>query len=83
MKILGNRVLVKREPVVEAGGFEQVKAMDQFISRGVVYKVGVDAINIDEGSVIVFAKFSPDTHTIELEGEEYKAVAVSDIIAVL
>lgn len=35
------------------------------------------------GDTILFAKYSPDTQDIEHEGEKYKVVLVSDIIAVL
>jgi len=84
MRLLGNRVLVKREAVEDKGGFESVKAIDDFVSRGVVYMVGEDtAFNVGVGSIVIFAKFSPDTHTITVGEEDMKSVAVSDIIAVI
>lgn len=89
MRLLGNRVLVKREPKVESSGFEQVQAVDDFVGRGIVVMLGdeVDAVSaaptFEVGQTVVFAKFSPDTRTIEHEGEEMKSVLVSDIIAIL
>lgn len=89
MKLLGNRVLVKRVPKPEASGFAEVKAVDDFVGSGVIVMRGdeVDSVRDDRdleiGTTIVFAKFSPDTRTIEHEGEEMKSVLVSDIIATL
>lgn len=89
MKLLGNRVLVKREPKAEVSGFEQVQAVDDFVGKGSIVMLGheVDEFSVtpmfEVGQVIVFAKFSPDTRTIEHEGEEMKSVLVSDIIAIL
>lgn len=84
MKLLGNRVLVKREPKKEAEGFEAVKAIDDFTSRGVVVQVGdeVTKEDIKVGATVAFAKFSPDTHSVTVDDEEMKAVLVSDIIAI-
>lgn len=39
--------------------------------------------NIKEGDVILFAKYSPDTHEIEIDGVKCKFVALSDILAVI
>lgn len=35
------------------------------------------------GNVILFAKFSPDTQEVKVDGKELKTVATSDIIAIL
>ncbi len=88
MKILGNRVLVSKveEPVGE--GFQTVQVQDNFLYKGKVEQLGdllqINASNpFDMGSVIIFAKYSPDTHEIEHEGKKYKSVKVEDILAVL
>ena len=83
MKILGNRVLIKREPQGEQTGFAEVKAVDDFVSRGVIHDVGeVDRDDLRIGETVVFAKFSPDTRTIDVGGEEMKSVLVSDLLAI-
>lgn len=89
MKLLGNRVLVKRIPAPESSGFAEVKAVDDFVGEGVIVMLGdeVDTASADrklsEGMAVSFAKFSPDTRTIEHDGEEMKAVIVPDLIAIL
>jgi len=35
------------------------------------------------GNVILFAKFSPDTQEVKVDGKELKTVATGDIIAIL
>ena len=44
---------------------------------------GGEFMEIKEGDIIIFAKYSPDTHEIEHEGKKYKSVLISDILAVL
>lgn len=35
------------------------------------------------GNIILFAKFSPDTQEVKVEGKDMKSVALADIIAIL
>jgi len=85
MNILGDRVLLERVEKDTSGGFAEVKAIDDFTSNGRIVQVGEDVehIRLIEGAEVIFAKFSPDTHTVSIEGKEMKTVAVSDIIAIL
>lgn len=89
MDLLGNRVLVRREPEAKSEGFQAVKAVDDFTSRGVIAGIGdeVDTVRqgrrIEVGQTVVFARFSPDTHTVQVDGEDMKSVLVSDIIAIV
>lgn len=85
MDLLGNRVLVRREPEVKAEGFQAVKAVDDFTSRGVIAGIGDEVVHggIKNGATVVFARFSPDTHTVQVDGEDMKSVLVSDIIAIV
>lgn len=83
MKLLGNRVLVKREPKAETTGFAEVKAIDDFTCRGIVHGVGDEVeLAVSPGDIVLFAKFSPDTFTVDFDGEDMKSVLVSDIIAI-
>lgn len=97
MRILGNRVLLERIEKEKTSGFEAVEALDQFVSKGRVVQVGEviggDAVILssnvpfekafDVGDIVLFAKFSPDTQEVTIEGVDMKVVAVADIIAVL
>lgn len=85
IKLLGNRVLVRRIPKPEETGFAEVKAVDDFVGEGEIVMLGdgVERGDLDIGSRIVFAKFSPDTRTVDHNGEEMKAVLVSDIIGTI
>lgn len=75
------------EPVVEEPkeGFTTVTVQDSFIYKGRVIGIPEAPVflgnqRIAEGDVVLFAKYSPDTHEIEEEGKKIKYVAVADII---
>lgn len=38
--------------------------------------------DLAEGNIVLFAKFSPDTQEVKIDGTDYKVVALSDIIAI-
>lgn len=95
MKILGNRVLVKRiEQQKVEGGFSTVDVQDDFVYKGEVVALGdtladhglstngpITAVKV--GDTIAFAKYSPDSHEIKHEDQVMKVVAYADILAVL
>jgi co-chaperonin GroES (HSP10) len=88
MKILGNRVLVKKTPEEKTEGFKAVAVQDDFVYKGVVVQIGLELENNTNfpahvGDTILFTKYSPDTHEIEHDGEKMKVVAMDDILAVL
>lgn len=91
MKILGNRVLVSRVEEEKKEGFQTVEVQDNFVYKGKVEQTGFPIIKdnlfknliIDVGSIILFAKYSPDTQEIKHEGQDMKIINVDDILAVL
>lgn len=92
MKILGNRILVRKLPEEKKEGFQTVDVQDNFVYKGVIYILGDFAGTNDVydgspimkvGDVVLFAKYSPDTHEIDVEGEKMKVINVDDVIAVL
>lgn len=99
MKIIGDRVLVERIEKEKTDGFETVQVLDEFVSRGRIVKVGqplyrgwtgstVTSSDPSEddlavGNTILFAKFSPDTQEVKVDGKDMKVVAISDIIAIV
>ena len=86
MKILGKRVLVSKIEEVAKEGFQTVKTQDEFLYKGKVEMMGDEANSIPElkeGSVIIFTKYSPDTHEIEHEDQIMKIIRTEDILAIL
>ena len=89
MKISINYVVVEKfeEPVSE--GFQAVEIQDSFVYKGKIVKLpetqpmylGDDHLAL--GDVIIFAKYSPDTVEIEIEGKKLKFVKLTDVLAKL
>ncbi len=80
MNILNGYLLVDKLPKKEAEGFEIVETQDDFVYKGKV--IASDAINIKVNDVVIFAKYSPDTHEIDFEGRKVKFVKATDVLAV-
>ena len=94
MKLLGERILLSKVEEEKKEGFETVQVQDSFVYKGKVIQIGEGCEgqsllstpvthNITVDDVVIFAKYSPDTQEFEHEGVKYKAVLVSDLIAVL
>lgn len=88
MEISNNYVLVSKLEEKKEEGFQTVEVQDDFIYKGKVEKLpeapvymGNKAVTV--GDVILFAKYSPDTHELEIEGVKKKFVSTRDILAVL
>jgi len=54
-----------------------------FGTTAVTYTEGDRQSDLAVGNVVVFAKWSPDTQEMKVEGKDMKVVAIPDIIAVL
>lgn len=88
MMISNNYVLVARHEEEKKEGFQAVEVQDNFVYKGKVLQVSEAPVfmgnrQVGPGDVILFAKYSPDTHLLDLEGDEVKFVSVKDILAVL
>ena len=95
MIILGDRILVSKITEEKKEGFQAVEVQDSFLYKGKVEQVGQGpsmpveysgtnyvAPGITEGSIVLFAKYSPHTQMINVEGEEMKVIRTEDIIAI-
>ncbi len=96
MIVLGNRILVSKvEEEKKEGGFATVEVQDSFLYQGKVEQVGstplllagsstsaVEPI-IKEGAVVLFAKYSPHTQSVKIEGQDMKIIRVEDVLAVM
>jgi len=89
MNISNTRIVVERiEEEDKTEGFEIVNVQDAFIYKAkVVYLpeapifMGNEPVKV--GDTILFAKYSPDTHEIELDGKKLKFIKVEDVLAVI
>ena len=87
MKILGNRILVSRIEDEEKDGFQTVEVQDSFLYKGKVEQVGLlesstNGSTIKIGDIVLFAKYSPHTQTVPVDGQDMKIIRIEDIIAV-
>lgn len=96
MQIIGARVLVSKVEEEQTEGFKTVEVQDSFVYKGKVEQIGIPALptwsedaesvvypSLTVGSVVIFAKYSPDTQELTHEGKTYKVVALEDILAVI
>lgn len=70
------------------GEFEAVEVQDSFVYKGRVIGIPEAPVflgneRVSEGDIVIWAKYSPDTHEIEEDGKKIKYVAVADIIRAL
>lgn len=95
MQILGDRVLVSRLEEEKKEGFQTVEIQDSFLYKGKVEQIGdafvqelqwvgtqLAAPMLREGVIVYFAKYSPHTQEIDVEGKKMKVIRLEDIIAV-
>ena len=88
MKISNNYVVVEKLPEEGKEGFQVVEVQDNFTCRGKVTTIPEAPIFMGNeqvlvGVTILFAKYSPDTQEVDLEGKKVKFVKTDDILAIL
>lgn len=88
MRISNNYIAVVRIEKPETEGFKTVEVQDDFVYKGKVVEIPEAPIHmgnqrIGVGDTILFAKYSPDTHEIEVDGQKIKFVSTRDILASL
>lgn len=88
MKISNNYVAIEKIEEQPKEGFQTVEIQDSSTYKGrVVYLpempvcMGNTFVNI--GDIVLFAKYSPDTHEITNDGRTIKFVSTRDLLAVL
>ena len=88
MKVSNNYIVVKKLREPETDGFKTIEVQDSFVYKGQVTHIPEAPVYIGNepvsvGSIVVFAKYSPDTHEIEVEGEMLKFVKTTEILGLL
>ena len=95
--ILGDRILVSKiKEEKKEGEFQTVEVQDSFLYKGKVEQIGektrlmtfsesgtnIEDYPVKEGAIVLFAKYSPHTQMISVEGEDMKVIRAEDVIAV-
>lgn len=85
MKILGNRILVSKIEEEKKDGFQTVDVQDSFVYKGMIVSLGDinSPFPLLTGMTVLFAKYSPDTQEVDVEGQKMKIIRVEDVLAVL
>ncbi len=85
MQISNKYIVVEKIEEPKQEGFKTVEVQDNYVYKGKVKQGGfiTNTMTVKEGDTVLFAKYSPDTHEIDLEGKKVKFVAIDDILAVL
>lgn len=88
MQISNNYIVVEKLEEEVKEGFKAVEIQDNYVYKGKATHVPEAPVYMGNkpvmiGDVVLFAKYSPDTHEIDLDGKKVKFVATSDILAVL
>lgn len=88
MQISNNYIALEKVEEEVKEGFQAVSVQDNTTYKGRVFLVGEAPIfmgnkQVAIGDIVLFAKYSPDTHDIEEDGKKLKFVKVTDILAVL
>lgn len=83
MILNSNYVLIEKIEEKKEEGFQTVEVQDSFVYKGKVKATPacpcyVDNHGLQVGDIVLFAKYSPDTH--EIDGDKF--VLIKDILAV-
>jgi len=88
MQISNNYIVVTKLEEEAKEGFKAVEVQDNYVYKGKVTHIPEAPVYMGNkpvtvGDVVLFAKYSPDTHEIDVDGKKVKFVATNDILAVL
>lgn len=88
MQISNKYLVVEKLEQEEKDGFKTVEVQDNYVYKArVKYLPSIPVFMTDTqlkiGDIVLFAKYSPDTHEVDLDGQKVKFVAISDLLAVL
>lgn len=88
MQISDKYIVVERVEEEAKEGFKTVEVQDNYVYKGKVIIIPDNPVYIGNrgvalNDVVLFAKYSPDTHEMDYDGQRVKFVATSDILGVL
>lgn len=86
MQVSDNYIVVEKVEEEKKEGFQTVEVTDSSLFTGRVTLIperpvymGNDKIQV--GDVIMFSKYSPDTHEVDYQGKKLKFISTDDILA--
>lgn len=88
MQVSVNYIVVEKVEEEKKEGFQTVEVSDSSLFKGKVTNlpevpVYMGNSQVKVGDIVLFAKYSPDTHEIDYEGKKLKFVAIRDLLAKL
>lgn len=88
MNIASDRVAVMKIEAEKKEGYQTVDVQNNSTYKGKIVLLPEAPMYVDNrqlviGDVVLFAKYSPDTHDIEDKGNELKFVSTRDLLAVI
>ncbi len=88
MQISNNYIVVEKLEIEKQEGIITVDVQDSSVYKGKVTHIPEAPVYMGNkpvtvGDIVLFAKYSPDTHEIDLDGIKVKFVRTTDILAVL
>ncbi len=88
MQISNHYIVVEKLEEEKKEGFQTVEVQDNFIYKGKVTHIPECPVfmgnkQVAPGDVVMFAKYSPDTHEIKEDGKTMKFIKTDDVLAVL
>lgn len=86
MQVSNNYVAVEKVEDEQKEGFQTVDVQDSSLFKGKITHIPEAPVflgnqHLAVGDIILFSKYSPDTHEIEHEGKKYKFISTRDILA--
>ena len=88
MQISNTYIAVTKFVEPEKEGFKTVELQDSSLFKGVVHAIPeapiyLGNLRVGIGDVVLFAKYSPDTHEVEEGGVKMKFINTKDLLAKL
>lgn len=88
MQISNKYVVVEKLEEEKKDGFKTVDVQDNYVYKAKVLLLPENPVFMGNqqliiGDIVLFAKYSPDTHEIDLDGKKVKFVTINDILACL
>lgn len=86
MQVSNNYVCVEKVEEEKKEGFQSVEVTDSSLFTGKITHIPEGPVFIGNtrlgvGDVILFSKYSPDTHEVDYQGKKLKFVSTRDILA--
>lgn len=88
MQISSKRVVVEKFIEEQTDEFNTVEIQDSFVYKGRIIEVPEVPVFVGNqqlviGDIVLFAKYSPDTHEVTENGKTVKYVLIDDLLKII